>query len=159
MAPIVHWMKDILHARGSVYIPKDTVLDNHPTRASTGIRFDMHLSSMAQSGAKSEPTTPERHPQASTTSPNRLLTMSKYQLWPRLKKKSEHKRQASDDIVVNSQKRSPSSLSDTSVPPPNLGPTYRGGSLSQRRKISVPELRKKPAPENFPSPLIDSRKQ
>ena len=159
MAPLVHWVKDIIHARGSVYISKETVLDQQPTRASTGTRFDMRLSAMEHTGTKAEPATPERPTQVTnSTTPTRVLTMSKYQLWPRMKKRSGHKRQASDDIVMPLERRSPSSLSDTSVPPPNPGHIYRGGSLSRRRKISVPELRQKPTPENFHSPLIDSRK-
>lgn len=157
MAPIVHWMRDVLHARSSVYIPKETVLSNQQTRASTGYPFDMQVSPMEHFGDKSEPSTPEKSGDGSyASSSSKVSFVNRYQLWPKMKKRLEHRRQASDGIVLPIQDRSPSSLSDTNVPAPNLVPNY-GGSLSRRRKISVPELRRRPAPETFESLLLDSR--
>ncbi|KAF2668579.1 hypothetical protein BT63DRAFT_280693 [Microthyrium microscopicum] len=161
MAPIVHWMKDVLHARVSVYIPKETVFANHPTRTSTtAIPFDIHSAApMEHIGSKSEPTTPDqKNGDTASLTPSRPSVLNRYQLWPRMKK---HRRQGSDDVVRDivraPQGRSPSSLSDTSVPAPILpAVNYRGSSLSRRRKISVPELRRKPAPENMAQPLVDS---
>jgi hypothetical protein len=156
MAPT--WMKDILHARGtSVYIDKRTVLPSSDNRSSTAHTLDMSFSPPALERCVSafDPPSP------TTKSPDSSISraFSKYQIWPRMKRQFTLPKTPSQENIVPFN-RSPSSLSDNAVHYPALHSGYRGASLSQRRKVSVPELRRKPAPENFKteSALIESRK-
>jgi len=158
MAPITHWMKDILHTRASVYIPRETLFGNIPGRASADISFTMSDIS-DQASIKSTSLSPVEtgdNPHYSTTWPHFI---NKYQLWGKKKRSaSEHQRQTAEEPILPLQQRSPSAMSDTHVTSITaLPPLARSSSLLRRRKISVPELRQKPAPENFEAPLIDSR--
>jgi hypothetical protein len=158
MAPIVHWMRDIIHTRASVYIPKETVLANTHNRPTTEYCLEMSGSSVDQVSIKSGSPTHDRSDNPSHSSSNWPMSINKSSFWPKMKRRFDHQRQVSDDIILPLQGRSPSSLSDTSVPAITaLPPLYRGSSLLRRRKISVPELRQKPPPEHFEAPLIDSR--
>ena len=80
---------------------------------------------------------------AAPTAPSQPPASSKYQLWPAAKSpptcsKSSY---ASDKLAALSAGRSPTSLSDTALPPESSLPFWqRTGSLSRRRKVSVPEL-------------------
>lgn len=69
---------------------------------------------------------------------------SKYQLWPTTSNRSplgsNRLATSSDRSIALSMGRSPTSLSDTAVSPDAVPFWHRGGSLSRRRKISVPEL-------------------
>ena len=70
-------------------------------------------------------------------------TTSKYQLWPPASRSLVGLARPlllSDRSMALSMGRSPTSLSDTAVSPENIPFWHRGGSLSRRRKISVPEL-------------------
>jgi hypothetical protein len=69
---------------------------------------------------------------------------SKYQLWPTTTNRSplglNRPSPLSDRSIALSMGRSPTSLSDTAVSPDAVPFWHRGGSLSRRRKVSVPEL-------------------
>ncbi|KAF1999146.1 hypothetical protein P154DRAFT_535797 [Amniculicola lignicola CBS 123094] len=69
---------------------------------------------------------------------------SKYQLWPLPSLKSPvglpRPNLSSDRSTALSMARSPTSLSDTAVPVESVPSWQRSGSLSRRRKVSVPEL-------------------
>lgn len=68
---------------------------------------------------------------------------AKYQLWPTASKSPvglTRPMLLSDRSSALAVGRSPTSLSDTAVSPENLPFWHRGGSLSRRRKVSVPEL-------------------
>jgi hypothetical protein len=70
-------------------------------------------------------------------------TASKYQLWPSAKSPvgPSKPNQSSDKLAALSAGRSSTSLSDTAVLPESSLPFWqRTGSLSRRRKVSVPEL-------------------
>ncbi|KAF2741055.1 hypothetical protein EJ04DRAFT_112880 [Polyplosphaeria fusca] len=69
-------------------------------------------------------------------------TFSRYQLWPPSKSPVGRALPslASDRATALSAGRSPTSLSDTAVNPDTVPFWQRSGSLSRRRKISVPEL-------------------
>ena len=69
----------------------------------------------------------------------------KYQLWPVPSSASRspvglRPTQSSDRSTALSMGRSPTSLSDTAVAPESVPFWQRSGSLSRRRKVSVPEL-------------------
>jgi hypothetical protein len=71
------------------------------------------------------------------------LTASRYQLWPSAKSPVGLSRvqQSSDKMAALAVGRSSTSLSDTAVLPESSLPFWqRTGSLSRRRKVSVPEL-------------------
>lgn len=69
---------------------------------------------------------------------------SRYQLWPVPSSKSPVSQirpvGSSERLTALSMGRSPTSLSDTAVPPETVPFWQRSGSLSRRRKVSVPEL-------------------
>lgn len=70
-------------------------------------------------------------------------TASKYQLWPSAKSPVglPKPKESSDKLAALSAGRSGTSLSDTAVLPESSLPFWqRTGSLSRRRKVSVPEL-------------------
>ena len=69
-------------------------------------------------------------------------TTSRYQLWPAAKSPLGQPRPntSSDKLAALSIARSSTSLSDTAVLPESLPFWQRAGSLSRRRKVSVPEL-------------------
>ena len=70
-------------------------------------------------------------------------TTSKYQLWPSAKSPVGLSKpsQSSDKLAALAVGRSSTSLSDTAVLPESSLPFWqRAGSLSRRRKVSVPEL-------------------
>jgi hypothetical protein len=154
MAPLSQWFKTRLNATSSVYIPREAAFFDS-SRASTA--FDTHTSNMlpsVRSGCKSESSTPER------SGPNKLTKKSpafpRYNLWP--KPKTQNSKLHEDDIsVVAQQERSPSSLSDTSAVPKMCPTAPEASNLARRRKMSVPELRKKPPMDSFDTPLLDSR--
>jgi hypothetical protein len=78
-----------------------------------------------------------------TLAPLPQLTSSRYQLWPSAKSPVGLSRaqQSSDKLAALAVGRSSTSLSDTAVLPESSLPFWsRSGSLSRRRKISVPEL-------------------
>ena len=84
---------------------------------------------------------PERRP--SRLGLQQQSTTSKYQLWPPASRSLAGLARPlllSDRSMALSMGRSPTSLSDTAVSPENIPFWHRGGSLSRRRKISVPEL-------------------
>ncbi|KAF1851915.1 uncharacterized protein K460DRAFT_272513 [Cucurbitaria berberidis CBS 394.84] len=70
------------------------------------------------------------------------LATSKYQLWPSAKSPTGQSKPSlsSDKLAALSVGRSATSLSDTAVLPESLPFWQRTGSLSRRRKVSVPEL-------------------
>ncbi|PVH93481.1 hypothetical protein DM02DRAFT_477384, partial [Periconia macrospinosa] len=69
---------------------------------------------------------------------------SKYQLWPSQQSRSlvglARSNFSFDKLSALSMGRSPTSLSDTAVPPETVPFWQRSGSLARRRKVSVPEL-------------------
>jgi hypothetical protein len=70
---------------------------------------------------------------------------SKYQLWPVPSSKSPvglmpSLTMTSDKLAALSMARSPTSLSDTAISQETVPFWHRSGSLSRRRKVSVPEL-------------------
>ncbi|KAF2847737.1 hypothetical protein T440DRAFT_520637 [Plenodomus tracheiphilus IPT5] len=69
-------------------------------------------------------------------------TASRYQLWPSSKSPvvSTKPNQSSDKLAALSVGRSATSLSDTAALPESVPFWQRTGSLSRRRKVSVPEL-------------------
>ena len=69
-------------------------------------------------------------------------TASKYQLWPLAKSPvgPPKTNQMSDKLAALSVGRSSTSLSDTAVLSDSVPFWQRTGSLSRRRKVSVPEL-------------------
>ncbi|KAJ4368989.1 hypothetical protein N0V83_006071 [Neocucurbitaria cava] len=69
-------------------------------------------------------------------------TASKYQLWPSAKSPVglSKANNSSDKLAALSVGRSSTSLSDTAVLPESVPFWQRSGSLSRRRKVSVPEL-------------------
>lgn len=70
-------------------------------------------------------------------------TASKYQLWPPAKSPVvglSKSNTSSDRLAALSVGRSSTSLSDTAVLPESVPFWQRAGSLSRRRKVSVPEL-------------------
>jgi hypothetical protein len=154
MVPISQWFKVKLSATGSVYIPRETAFFDS-SRASTA--FDTATFNMLpsiRSGYKSDSHTAER------SGPNKLSKknpgFARYNLWP--KPKTQVSQPQDDDVpVMPEQERSPSSLSDTSALPKLCPTAYRVPNLARRRKISVPELRKKPPMDSFDTPLLDSR--
>ncbi|KAF2839520.1 hypothetical protein M501DRAFT_1002952 [Patellaria atrata CBS 101060] len=88
----------------------------------------------------------ERRPSGSPVQPTSATSTSRYQLWPTSGRKSPSGLSpplpGSEKSMALSMGRSPTSLSDTAVaPPPTPGALRsRAGSLSRRRKVSVPEL-------------------
>jgi hypothetical protein len=153
MAPVPQWFKARQNATSSVYIPRETAFFD-PSRASTAFRTATLNMLSIRSGCKSESSAPER------PGPNKLTkkgpTFPRYNLWP--KPKSQNSKLPQDDIaIIPQQERSPSSLSDTSALPKMSAPAVSPSSLARRRKMSVPELRKKPPMDSFDTPLLDSR--
>ncbi|OCK83222.1 hypothetical protein K432DRAFT_423538 [Lepidopterella palustris CBS 459.81] len=70
-------------------------------------------------------------------------TTAKYQLWPSSSRSPvavTRQLVLSDKSMALSMGRSPTSLSDTAASPESVPFWHRGGSLSRRRKVSVPEL-------------------
>ncbi|EUC42492.1 hypothetical protein COCMIDRAFT_103316 [Bipolaris oryzae ATCC 44560] len=82
-------------------------------------------------------------PLSSSSQPSTQQAPSKYQLWlsaksPALGSKTSH---SADRVAALAAGRSPTSLSDTALLSENSLPFWqRTGSLSRRRKVSVPEL-------------------
>lgn len=79
---------------------------------------------------------------ASLTTQPTTTTTSKYQLWPSAKSPVGFPKPtpSSDKLAALSVARSSTSLSDTAVLPDSVPFWQRTGSLSRRRKVSVPEL-------------------
>ncbi|KAF2497775.1 hypothetical protein BU16DRAFT_456867 [Lophium mytilinum] len=102
----------------NVYITQETPSTRSPTARVFGSR-------LSKLGLQQQPT-------------------SKYQLWPTTSNRSPvgFNRPAllSDRSIALSMGRSATSLSDTAVSPDSVPFWHRGGSLSRRRKVSVPEL-------------------
>lgn len=73
----------------------------------------------------------------SPSTTNLPQTASRYQLWPSAKSPVGS---PSDKLAALSVGRSGTSLSDTAVPTETVPFWQRGGSMSRRRKVSVPEL-------------------
>jgi hypothetical protein len=73
----------------------------------------------------------------SPSSTNLPQTASKYQLWPSARGPVGS---SSDKLAALSVGRSGTSLSDTAVLPETVPFWQRAGSMSRRRKVSVPEL-------------------
>lgn len=90
----------------------------------------------------SSATSTQSHSLASISPPYTATTTTKYQLWPSSKSPVGHSRSnyASDKLAALAVGRSSTSLSDTAVLPESLPFWQRTGSLSRRRKVSVPEL-------------------
>lgn len=152
MAPLTQWLNRRQNATGSVYIPREPAFFD-PSRASTAFYTSPFTMLSIRPGCKSE-ASPDRPAPSKLT--KKGPTFPRYNLWP--KPKTQNTKSPQDDIaVMPQQERSPSSLSDTSAPPKMCPPAPGTSSLARRRKMSVPELRKKPPMDSFDTPLLDSR--
>jgi len=160
MAP--NWMKDILHtSRTSVHIDRRTVIASPDSRSSTAHTLEMSYSPPALERCISAFDPPSPTTKSPDSGFSKHINFGKYQIWPRMKRQFTLPKTPSQESITPFPNRSPTSLSDNAVHYPAMHSGYRGASLSQRRKVSVPELRRKPAPENFrtaESALIESRK-
>ncbi|KAF2866106.1 Up-regulated during septation-domain-containing protein [Massariosphaeria phaeospora] len=125
MTHIANCMRADAEHSSSVYIPQETTMKLAPTKDAN------------------EPITPlEKSP--SFVNFQLQAGASKFQLWPVPSSSSRsplglRPSQSSDKLSALSMGRSPTSLSDTAVPLEGV-PFWRSGSLSRRRKVSVPEL-------------------
>jgi hypothetical protein len=163
MPLITQWVRDRFSATASIYITRESAASPISRASYSPERFEMP--SYRLGGSRSEPNSPERG--GDTTSPIsiRLPGFARYNLWPKPKKQQPMEPTTPQSVMPPSlQQRSPSSLSDNSVPIyKKLQKSYRAGNLANRRKISVPELRQKPTMDDFDQltpldPLVDSRK-
>jgi hypothetical protein len=155
MAPLPQWFTARSNTTSSVYIPRKAAFFDS-SRASTA--FDTTTFKMIpslRSGWKSESPTAEK------PGPNKLTkkgpAFPRYNLWPKPKTTQNPKCPEDDISVVRQPERSPSSLSDTSAHPEVCPPGHGISNLARRRKMSVPELRRKPPMDSFDTPLLDSR--
>jgi hypothetical protein len=164
MTHIANCIRSFVPAKDGVYIPIQTPpasssYFNYSTKSSsrrskrfsarTSLGLAMSVSPIELSETKPEPVNSLRLDPSSPLA-GRLPT--KYQLFPR---KAQQQSVIMEPIVPSIQHRSPSSLSDHSIPSRG-GLWIRGSSLARRRKVSVPELRQQ-AELQSSKPIIDSR--
>jgi hypothetical protein len=156
MAHIANCMRRTLEKTDSVYIMEET-LTISPTvsRLLVISRMSSSISQPLTNVAKTV-LSPKEVADYSVRSP------AKYNLWPRPPKTQVlpgNPNLSSDRTMALSAGRSPTALSDTSVNlQKNAGFWRNGGSLSNRRKISVPELGSQPRLAMGSQSSIDSRK-
>jgi hypothetical protein len=115
--------------------PLHIAMNYHLPRRSRSLR-DIQAARDSQS-----PTIP--HSKSPSLATLHQPTASKYQLWPSAKSPVglPKPKESSDKLAALSAGRSGTSLSDTAVLPESSLPFWqRTGSLSRRRKVSVPEL-------------------
>jgi hypothetical protein len=162
MPLITQWVKDRFSATASVYIAREVTAS--PVYRSSYCPEPLDMPSYKLAGSRSEPNSPERGGDQTSPSAIRLPGFARYNLWPKPKKPLPLESTTSQNAQSQTlQQRSPTSLSDYIIPTPKkLQKFYRGGNLASRRKISVPELREKPALDSFDQltplePLVDSR--
>ena len=151
MAHIANCMRRTLDRTDSVYIMEET-LSFSPTVSRLLVSSPQQLTNVAKTALS---------PKESAEYSARNLA-GKYNLWPRPLKPQVvqwNPNLSSERTMALSVGRSPTALSDTSV---NLQKNAvfwrRGGSLSNRRKISVPELGSQPRLAMESHSSVDSRK-
>lgn len=154
------WCKDRFSATASVHINKESTAVEIYRASYCPDRFEMP--SYKTLGSKSEPNSPERTVDQTSSYSIKLPTFARYNLWPRPKKQQAQQPEITSPIERPAPpERSPSSLSDNAIPASRrFNRAYPSGNLANRRKISVPELREKPAPESIAAlhPILDSRR-
>jgi hypothetical protein len=155
MTHIANWMRSILDATDSVYIKEIHALSR--IRSMSG-RICLEMSSPEPvEYTQGLVTPPRRSSEQGGSLAYRAPHLAGYRLWPR-QSKAPPAPVNMEVCVPIQQGRSPSSLSDT--PPSGKGGLWlRGSSLARRRKVSVPELRRKATMDNTSrEPVLDSRK-
>ncbi|KAF2256964.1 hypothetical protein BU26DRAFT_536901 [Trematosphaeria pertusa] len=150
MTHIANCMRPVAD-KSNVYIPQET--SSNPSVSFLEhlfVQMNYHLPRRSQSlrnlqaakDSKDALHTLEKSP--SIVSLQSQTSASKYQLWPSQPSRSpvglSRPTLASDKLSALSMGRSPTSLSDTAIAPESVPFWQRSGSLSRRRKVSVPEL-------------------
>lgn len=155
MTHIANWMRSKLDATDGVYIKETPALFR--MRSMSG-RLRLEMSAPEPVEHTQLPVTPPRRSSEQGGSlAYRTPHLAGYGLWPRQLKTPPAP--LNMEICIPIQPGwSPSSISDT-LPSGKGGLWLRGSPLARRRKISVPELRRKATMDTVSGePVLDSRK-